>query len=716
MQIDGVQVALRYRGTRDIPAATVTYLYSRLKQLVRVGTDPFQQSFELQVDDRQVQVRLWVNRTAGHLIDIVDDSCTDLIGFLLWRKTVDGQNKYFASFTDGTFEEIKPLDEQTGQEVLAGYEVPSSITASPTNVPPVSSSLYSGQMREVVQCYYLGSDINPFSYTPQITHGILESPARSVEPEANPTPGNFFIIEISGAGVYAMPVEGGKSCCASWDVDSYLADEDEPAQYRTKLSLSWNALSRDPTRRPLVYTLITAADMSPVYALGNPFSPLAGWAFSRSGHEAQQVLQVENFSGFDVGSTTENYYACSRVKIAFSVTPEGIPSAVKTVVELNKRCTFSRPNNVMWVPQIGTVGIYDGVYIHLNQINGQDAPVYVFYIGDEEAVLRYYKSFASFPSSTVGPPYNASGHVLNFTTSIQNACPADVTVNTCVAGTNIVTNAYTGQTSGFKLTGPNPIVAYGLSESGHDVTTGVTTAAGTFFVDDPPFLNASGSDDPDCGGPGCAGLYTQDNNYDHTEFITRTVRQVGLTRGYSVGAVIPQFEREGVVLVRSPAEAQSAGSFENMGGILMRTRWQHFANLACVPLAGLNPCCPLTDYDVAACSQVGGSSFPPTSYVDPFDRRSGSFDGEATMRGRTYSALFNYIPDTGPDGAYEEALIWIKDEHETISLPTLVIGGGLYYEEEEDVNAVNREVGYVFAPDFSEFVYDGQLLTFVGRI
>lgn len=724
MQIDGTHVALRYRGTRDLPAAAVTYLYGRLVNLARTVNGPFQQSFQVQIDDRQAECRLWVDHLNGHKIDVTDFTCSDLDGFLLWRKNITGVNHWYAAFTDGTQEEILPIDEQTGDERLAGYEIPPVIQASPGNIPPVSSSLYSGQMREVVQCYYLGRDFNPFGYLADATHGLLEYPRRVIEEGADLTRGNYYIVEIGRRGVFAAPINATDRCCDSWDVTEYLAGEDETAQFRQTLSLAWNALDRAPANRPTVYTLLTTADMTPVYNYGTPFSPLAGWAFSQSGHEAQHVFQTESFTGFDIGSATPNRYNCTRIKITFTVDAQDVPSAAITVVEVNRWCTFHRPNNALWVPSGSMNGTYDGIYIHLNEIPGQDAPVHVFYVNDQECVLRYLKDTASVAAYDNLGNTNGVGDYLFNPIGLPGTfvCPGVIHGNSlCGINNKLTISAHTNRNSGFRLTGPYPYNATGLSTSPRTEARGTTSL--TFVRTDVtgPFPNFAALTPADpygvqCGAP-CAGNHVQMFEHDFYSTGTFNENKQDVTSTVGSSAVLPQFEREGVVMLYSTEERLDRIDYSTVSNFYRQA--VRFFNLSCTP-TGLNPCCQYDNYALTEC-QFGGSAGAPRSWSTPSNQGviSGEFLGYALMRGKRFNAVLPFLTSNGPDGPYAQCMFWHKDFRRSVQLGLQVIGGGLYYEEEDDELAVDRMTGFIFTGDASEkgeFVYDGQPVTFVGRL
>jgi hypothetical protein len=65
---------------------------------------------------------------------------------------------------------------------------------------------------------------------------------------------------------------------------------------------------------------------------------------------------------------------------------------------------------------------------------------------------------------------------------------------------------------------------------------------------------------------------------------------------------------------------------------------------------------------------------------------------------------------------------WVKGSQEFIHIPAYIIGAGLFYPRTEEEDGVEdpfpekRFVGYALEAEKNGFDFDGQLLSFVGRI
>lgn len=720
MQIDGVQVAILYYGSGELPAAVLKYLFSRLRSLAVSLSGPFNQSFKVQFDDRLLDCRLKLDKINGHKIEVVDRTCTDYSGFLLWRKNVDGEMTYWASFLDGTKEQIKPLDEQTGDEVLAGWEVPPHLQ-SPN--PPIASSLFSGQMREVVQCYHLTREYVPFQHTHGITHGIFENPARV---PGDPKVGDFFLIEISNRGVFAYGMVNTGRCCDSWDVGPLLADESEPPAYAQTVSLAWNALDRAPQNRPEIFTLMSETAVATAFSKGAPFVRMYGWAFSRSGHEAQQVVEIDTFSGFDTGSATMNFHSCSRGKFTFTVNDQNEPQASFAWVEKDRQATFARPNGIMWVPRWGSIGTYDGVYPHQNSINNQDAPVYVFYIGDKECVLRWQYNWMDVPLLEVGPtPSAITGDVFSiFDHGDGVACPGCQGYSniTAIPGTWTKIDAYTLTRYGFYLTGPNPYNGVGDNQSSHNERKTSTTLTWWREEASEPYLNGTGQVGTcsPCGGP-CSNIIMQRDRAEYSYTQTNAFQELGVVQAHGSCVVIPHYEREGVLCFQNDLRTVGVTFINGFSSGYRTFNAIYFVSIVSCNDA-LGGCCNNTGAE-AHTLQLQLLPPPPGSVYgySSVDTYVATFSGEFRIRAAK-GAQGLPVSGPAPAGEYAQVMRWVKGSQEFIHIPTYIVGAGLFYARTEEEDGVEdpvpeeRFVGYALAIEKDEFDFDGQLLSFVGRI
>jgi hypothetical protein len=334
-----------------------------------------------------------------HYVTVIGGAeCTDKRGFLLTRT---GPN-YDAAYNDGVVERINPIDGQPRPEPdpadrTKGYKVPAQLRVAASS--RLSASRFSGLMRLAVGCYHAAGKDAPFSYTFAKTHGIL----RLDVPVGNPavlTP-RYWVIEISQSGVFAAPIENTGKCCDSWSITRYTPTADEIAEqpslegFKTTLSLSW-AFS---VGKPRVLQLMSSGDVSTAYASGSPWYADCGWAFSASGVSAQNVVVSESSTPLPA------HYLCSRFKFSFSLDINDNPVAQLTTLDLQQVATFPEFSAV-WAPT-GSNNWVNSSFLTAAQINSmpfasQNAPVHVYYEGEDEIVTRWILTRSNLPV-TLGP-------------------------------------------------------------------------------------------------------------------------------------------------------------------------------------------------------------------------------------------------------------------------------------------------------------------------
>lgn len=277
---------------------------------------------------------------------------------------------YYALPNDGTNEHINPI---TGYprptpdpaDKSKGYRIPDDVLAGG------SSSLYSGMMRLAVGCYHSRGVRSPFGYAWAKTHGILKLGDA------------YWIAEVSASGVYAAPITYSGRCFDSWRIANYMPTQQQldanPAlsEFQQDLSLAW-AFTGRPDQG--VLRLLVADDMAAAYAQ-SPFYAGHGWAFNHSGNECQAVTASYLL-------TPAPRYNCCRYKISFSG-DGGSVAAVLSVVEQGKPAAFARGQ--VWIPN--GPGQWEGTHRadtpSLAAYPNQDAPIHVYYAGDEEIVCRF---------------------------------------------------------------------------------------------------------------------------------------------------------------------------------------------------------------------------------------------------------------------------------------------------------------------------------------
>jgi hypothetical protein len=296
---------------------------------------------------------------------------------------------YWASFNNGTTEQINPID-GTPRPVpdpavkTKRYKVPPQLRE--TAIISYSAGNFSGTMRLAAGSYYSRGLDAPFSFNWTKTHGIFRG---SVMVDGVSV-FRYWVIEISANGVFSAPITPG-----TWSVSAYLQTS------TSVLDLNWAFANKPPTLG--IKRLLLPGDMSPVYASGSPWFSNHGWAFSYTGVEAQNV--VKRF--------VTNHFKCSRWKLAFtmgSATPPALPPlvAMLTSVETDAIATFYQATGV-WVPQT-TSGTSSGTSTWSRAAHGsfsdyptQDAPVFVYYDGETEIVVRWSFSKTDIPGDSGYP-------------------------------------------------------------------------------------------------------------------------------------------------------------------------------------------------------------------------------------------------------------------------------------------------------------------------
>lgn len=324
---------------------------------------------------------LYIRATSG---------CDDRQGFLLSRR---GSMSYTAMYNDGFVERIDPIagTPRTNPDAATrtkGYAVPVQLQYE--QLSRVSASKFSGLMRLAVGCYHAAGKNAPFRHGHAITHGIVKKTAVV----NNQTVTRYWVVEITPQGVFAAPVGVGSKCCESWNISAYKAHAVEFLSLRSRYA------SGD---RDAIKELVSAVDMAPVYADGAPWFGDCGWAFSASGAEAQNVVMAPGEP--PVGSS--EYFKTARWKISFTADAALSLHASVAAIERNKLVAIPRGNPIWWPTSVGvwagTAGNTNAQQAAVPGVNAQDAPVHVFYSGEDEQVTRWSYSSASVPEVSTLP-------------------------------------------------------------------------------------------------------------------------------------------------------------------------------------------------------------------------------------------------------------------------------------------------------------------------
>jgi hypothetical protein len=299
---------------------------------------------------------------------------------------------------------------------------------------------YTGEMRWLMQEMWAANilfnnntsdrPVLPFSYTVQLTHGLASYPSSDEI--------GYWLVEVGTQGVYALNLgvlpknnlldlqtKIQDVCKIHWaelDADISWASESVLGGV-VRLWGSYKALPKEHPERPL--QLLTAEDMVRPWDKGPPWSPYYGWAFSESGHECQNVFGSKGISNLDanakygsnvapLGAYPSKFFAyeMERWKITFEVTSESI-SANLTSEEIDSPTLLfpggRRGGSQYFVPvpltggmlKQQTAGKFSMYRQATNAVSAEtchqtDAPIFVFYDGDKEQVVRWKQNFIAY--------------------------------------------------------------------------------------------------------------------------------------------------------------------------------------------------------------------------------------------------------------------------------------------------------------------------------
>ena len=323
-------------------------------------------------------------------------------GFLIYRdgngQFIPADYQFYAHYNDGVNEWIDP---QTTDPVA---ENPNPANDTPLNPPEYAqrrsaryripfafretsftgyntASMYSGLMRRVVGSYHARGANVPFSYSWGTTHGIAH---------VNGSDGKdwYYVVEISRTGVYSAPIDS-----KDWSVTRYLATAEmvvanpwmEPYQSTLSLALA-HAIFPD---RGVV--LHNTPDLGRAYNRA-PWWPGHGWAFNYLGSECQHV--VYRTRGPSEAGVATDHFATSRYRMRFysSSVGDGRPALQCSMdtVEEDKPIIFYHGS--VWIP-VDTRGSWSSMAVidpdTIPLYPEQDAPIFVFYNGNTEQVVRW---------------------------------------------------------------------------------------------------------------------------------------------------------------------------------------------------------------------------------------------------------------------------------------------------------------------------------------
>jgi hypothetical protein len=196
----------------------------------------------------------------------------------------------------------------------------SSWTPFPDSLVAKKSSSYSGEMRKVVQILAGTNGDIFYEYSWPKTHGIF----------INEGTEERWVVEISSSGIIAWPL-----VTENVELDQLLTyfgvsiEADLPIPYLPKRVDQY-----DKTGSRVLST--TGVSLSTVYE-GQPWSEEIGWAFSYSGHEAQNIVLKDGFG-------TGGYYSKAfRYKIEINTNTDGDPVSA-TISEMESEWAWYDDN------------------------------------------------------------------------------------------------------------------------------------------------------------------------------------------------------------------------------------------------------------------------------------------------------------------------------------------------------------------------------------
>ena len=323
------------------------------------------------------------------------------------------------------------------------------------NKPP---SMFSGLMRQVVQCLYSRNSECPYSPSFYKTHGIFKG---AVSGDTRP----YWVVEISNQGVYAKRLpfldlredkdehdfdafiakkcydaddiefsgttstyELSKKCCSVGNVRIVNTSSDDTVVLWPEWSTQQAKLAANPLTviHPLdrIHKLLVSSDVAEIYNDYFPFYTNAGWAFNYTGSEAQCVVwKLYDESDTNLGHVT------ARWKISISEGTQSVAYKTSTgSISLRSEATltgsiasveearFYPPlsKNLLWYPDGGSFRQFH------TPLSGtppdiQDAPVHVWYVNNTENVVRYSRSVTTIPAGTY-ESYNGEPLTCNLST------------------------------------------------------------------------------------------------------------------------------------------------------------------------------------------------------------------------------------------------------------------------------------------------------------
>jgi hypothetical protein len=589
---------------------------------------------------------------------IVRSDWCKALDYLLVRIGLAGppaSDEYHALFTGPSSDEVinpvtgYPRPEPDAAVKTKGHRIaPNLLLPYPLRKP---ASRFSGKMREVVGCYHARGLNAPFDHGAQVTHGIYTG---LVPKEGGGTEAAYWLIEVAGGlGVFAARLTvikdglGAEVCCGSWSVEHLKPTAEEvkagaPAMFRDeRVSLWWIWQNRGGS---VVQRVLNAEQIAPGFANGGPWYSEHGWAFSASGREAQQVVQ-----GFGTIDGSIDCLTGSRFKITLTNEGTRVVGSFSTV-ELGQRYTLMIDRTV-WVPTVpgtwqGTIG--PGVATlgnPLQKLPNQDAPIFVYYVGEVEQVVRWQLSYSATDevderkSFDTGGTFIAPGHEC-IAPVVKNAIPTG-TSGTKTGADNIVVCGFEG--AGISEVGTNQGprndafeegFVGGAEETASDVSVSNTFSLNPecfYFHDFGPPIGVS--EVHGCIQPVRARTFSKEK--------WQKFETYSFSESWKASVVLFMEEREAVLSVRAHGVTRSgSGSTTHGTKFLARETSELQAGQTMNP-----PDCPpnIWDYEFGG-GDLGSST---TDHSSTYSIDESTFDAQAVLSLGGFNVVVS-LPETGP--------------------------------------------------------------------
>lgn len=259
----------------------------------------------------------------------------------------------------------------------------------------LKGSMFTGEMRKVVQMLQGTGVFIPYSPTYAVTHGVFKA--------AN---GQRWVIEISSQGVVAWVMEVCRNPVL--DVDSQVVLDYTP--FSTPKPLDINAAKAAGT----FIELMPASAVLDAYTKG-PFFFHCGWAFDATGHRAANVCQ----RGEDQNTIRSYLYRIDIQEV------DNLPAGA-SLVEVDSGWLLGPITNHMKYPTSEYNKLFSfRLDYRIDNDRISNGPVYCYYDGDTLLVAKYFHDASSGSVSSINtiPACESINTVGVFEDSLRTTSP-----------------------------------------------------------------------------------------------------------------------------------------------------------------------------------------------------------------------------------------------------------------------------------------------------